>query len=77
MRVRVHDRVKHELTSALSVAGVFEMVCKYDKNNIEKHILKLDDLLEKSFNQVEKIDLPRISLDVNGTLYLLNKYILA
>jgi Ras GTPase-activating-like protein IQGAP2/3 len=57
--------------------GVFEMVMKFDKNNIEKHQLKLDDLLEKSFNHVEKIDLPKISLDVNGTLYLLNKYILA
>ncbi len=31
------------------------MVCKYDKNNIEKHQLKLDDLLEKSFNGVEKV----------------------
>jgi len=38
--------------------------------------IKLDDLLEKNFNQVERLELPQLVFDVNMTLYLVNKNIL-
>lgn len=65
--------------------GVFELACKIGKKKsgaaallVEKHHLQLDDLLEKNFNQVERIELaPHFSFDVTATLLLLNKYLLA
>ena len=56
--------------------GIFEMVVKLDKTHVEKMTIKLDDLLEKNFNQVERLELPQFVFDVNMTLYLVNKNIL-
>jgi Ras GTPase-activating-like protein IQGAP2/3 len=57
--------------------GIFEVVAKYDKQNVQKMSIKLDDLLEKNFNQIERLELPQLVFDVNMTLYLVNKHILA
>jgi hypothetical protein len=59
-------------------AGVFEVAAKYDKAGaVQKMTIKLDDLLEKNFNHVERLELPQLVFDVNMTLFLVNKHILS
>jgi len=40
---------------------------------VETMELKLDDLLERQFNGVDRLELDQITLDVNFTIILLNE----
>jgi len=59
--------------------GIFEMVIHHkDKNQApEKIEIQLDELLEKHHNRVDRLEKPLVTLDVDMTLYLVNKHILA
>jgi len=75
--LNAEQRKKAKFAFSAPEPGIFEVVVKRDKLNVEKMTIKLDDLLEKNFNQVERLELPQLSFDVNMTLYLVNKNILA
>jgi hypothetical protein len=38
--------------------------------------LELDDLLERHYNGVEYLELEQVTLDVNMTIHLINKFFL-
>src|SRR6185437_16969718 len=70
------QRKKAKFAFSAPEPGLFEVVAKLDKTNVEKMTIKLDDLLEKNFNQIERLELPQVTFDVNMTLYLVNKNLL-
>jgi len=43
---------------------------------VEKMTLELDDLLEKNYNNITRLDLENVTLDVNMTIHLINKFFL-
>jgi len=53
--------------------GVFDVVAKIGGVSVEKMVLDLDDLLEKHYNNVTKLELDQVTLDVNMTIHLINK----
>merc|ERR1712137_327040 len=57
--------------------GVFEVVAKIGGVSVEKMVLDLDDLLEKHYNNITKLELDQVTLDVNMTIHLINKAFLA
>jgi len=59
--------------------GVFEVVVQpKDKGTPpEKIEILLDELLEKHHNRTERLEKPLVTFDVDMTLYLVNKHILA
>jgi len=71
----LEQKKKAKFSFSAPEPGIFEMVCKYDKQSIERYQIKLDELLEKNFNQIERLELPNLSLNDNELLYLLNKKI--
>lgn len=38
--------------------------------------LELDDLLERNYNNITRLELDQVTLDVNMTIHLLNKFFL-
>ena len=56
--------------------GVFDVTAKIAGINVEKMKIELDDLLEKNHNGVELMVLPQVTLDVNMTIHLINKFFL-
>jgi len=57
--------------------GVFDVVAKIGGVSVEKMVLDLDDLLEKHYNNVTKLELDQVTLDVNMTIHLINKAFLS
>lgn len=56
--------------------GVFDIVAKIAGISVEKMRLELDDLLERHYNGVEFLELEQVTLDVNMTIHLINKFFL-
>ena len=55
---------------------MFEVVAKIAGMSVEKMILNLDDLLEKHYNNIHRLELEQVTLDVNMTIHLINKFFL-
>jgi len=56
--------------------GIFDIVAKIAGISVEKMTLELDDLLERHYNGVEHLELEQVTLDVNMTIHLINKFFL-
>jgi len=56
--------------------GVFDIVAKVAGVQVEKMTLELDDLLERNYNNITRLELDQVTLDVNMTIHLLNKFFL-
>jgi len=56
--------------------GVFDIVAKVKGIAVEKMTLELDDLLERNYNNISRLDLDQVTLDVNMTIHLINKFFL-
>jgi len=56
--------------------GVFDIICKIKGIQVEKMTLELDDLLERNYNNITRLDLEKVTLDVNMTIHLINKFFL-
>jgi len=56
--------------------GVFDIVAKIKGVQVEKMTLELDDLLERNYNNITRLDLDQVTLDVNMTIHLINKFFL-
>lgn len=54
--------------------GSFEITAKIAGIKIDMMRLELDDLLEQHYNNVAHLDLDQVTLDVNLTIHLLNKF---
>jgi Ras GTPase-activating-like protein IQGAP2/3 len=54
--------------------GVFDIVAKIAGVTVEKMTLELDDLLEKNYNNITRVELDQVTLDVNMTIHLINKF---
>jgi len=59
-----------------SEPGVFEVEAKIAGISVEKMALQLDDLLERHYNNITRLELDQVTLDVNMTIFLLNKLFL-
>jgi len=56
--------------------GVFDIVAKIAGLPVEKMTLELDDLLERNYNNISRLELDQVTLDVNFTIHLINKFFL-
>jgi len=56
--------------------GIFDVVAKVAGISVEKMQLDLDDLLDKHHNNVNTLELDQVTLDVNMTIHLINKFFL-
>lgn len=56
--------------------GVFDIVAKLKGVEAERMTLELDDLLERNYNNITRLELEQVTLDVNMTIYLINKFFL-
>jgi len=56
--------------------GVFDIVAKIAGLPVEKMTLELDDLLERNYNNMARLELDQVTLDVNFTIHLINKFFL-
>jgi len=56
--------------------GVFDIVAKIAGISVEKMQLEFDDLLERHYNNVTRMELDQVTLDVNMTIHLINKFFL-
>eukprot|EP01099_Mayorella_cantabrigiensis_P006851 TRINITY_DN585_c0_g1_i1.p1 TRINITY_DN585_c0_g1~~TRINITY_DN585_c0_g1_i1.p1 ORF type:complete len:871 (+),score=226.12 TRINITY_DN585_c0_g1_i1:44-2656(+) len=52
--------------------GVFDIEAKIAGISVEKMKIELDDLLEKHYSHIERLELDQVVLDVNMTLHLIN-----
>jgi len=70
------SRKRTQFIITSQTVGVFDITAKIAGINVEKMQLELDDLLERHYNGVECLDLEQVTLDINMTIHLLNKYFL-
>jgi len=56
--------------------GVFDIVAKIKSAEVERMTLELDDLLERNYNNITRLELDQVTLDVNMTIHLINKFFL-
>jgi len=56
--------------------GKFDIVAKIGGVPVEKMTLELDDLLEKNYNNIVRLELEQVTLDFNMTIHLINKFFL-
>jgi len=56
--------------------GVFDIVAKLSGVPVEKMTLELDDLLERNYNNITRLELEQVVLDVNMMIHLINKFFL-
>eukprot|EP01088_Endostelium_zonatum_P021601 TRINITY_DN864_c0_g1_i4.p1 TRINITY_DN864_c0_g1~~TRINITY_DN864_c0_g1_i4.p1 ORF type:complete len:335 (-),score=106.14 TRINITY_DN864_c0_g1_i4:37-1041(-) len=70
------SRKKTQFMISSEEAGVFDVTAKIAGISVEKMKIELDDLLEKHHNGVECLELPQVTLDVNMTIHLINKFFL-
>jgi Ras GTPase-activating-like protein IQGAP2/3 len=68
-------KTKFEI-SYTPASGTFDIVAKIASISVEKMQLSLDDLLEKHANNNTKLELDQVTLDINMTLHLLDKWFL-
>jgi Ras GTPase-activating-like protein IQGAP2/3 len=67
------SRGKTVFTISCTNPGTYEVKAKIAGIKVETMELKLDDLLERQFNHVDRLELDQITLDVNMTINLLNE----
>jgi len=70
------SRKKTQFLISSEEVGVFDIVAKIAGVSVEKMTLELDDLLERHYNGVEFLELEQVTLDVNMTIHLINKFFL-
>lgn len=70
------SRKKTQFSISSEEVGVFDIVAKIAGISVEKMTLELDDLLERHYNGVEYLELDQVTLDVNMTIHLINKFFL-
>jgi len=73
--VPVMSRKKTTFSISSEEVGVFDITAKIAGINVEKMTLELDDLLERHYNGVEYLALDQVTLDVNMTIHLINKFL--
>lgn len=56
--------------------GVFDIVAKIAGATVQTMQIEMDDLLEKNYNNINRYELNQVTLDVNMTIYLINKFFL-
>lgn len=56
--------------------GVFDITAFILGKEVEKMTLELDDLLERNSNNITRLELDQVTLDVNMTIHLINKFFL-
>eukprot|EP01120_Amphizonella_sp_Union-15-10_P005921 TRINITY_DN1822_c0_g2_i1.p1 TRINITY_DN1822_c0_g2~~TRINITY_DN1822_c0_g2_i1.p1 ORF type:complete len:268 (-),score=52.02 TRINITY_DN1822_c0_g2_i1:66-800(-) len=61
---------------SMSSNGVFDVEAKIAGLSVGKMSLELDDLLERKENAITKLELDQVTLDVNMTIFLINKLFL-
>ncbi|KAL6050431.1 putative Ras GTPase activating protein, partial [Balamuthia mandrillaris] len=70
------SRKKTQFIISSEEVGMFDIVAKIAGISVEKMTLELDDLLERHYNGVEYLELEQVTLDVNMTIFLINKFFL-
>jgi len=70
------SRKKTNFYISSEAVGVFDIVAKIGGVPVEKMTLELDDLLEKNYNNITRLELDQVILDVNMTIHLINKFFL-
>jgi len=70
------SRKKTQFSISSEEVGVFDITAKIAGISVEKMTLELDDLLERHYNGVEYLELEQVTLDVNMTIHLINKFFL-
>jgi Ras GTPase-activating-like protein IQGAP2/3 len=68
------SRKKTTFEISSETVGVFDIVAKIASVPVEKMTLELDDLLERNYNNINSLELDQVTLDVNMTIHLLNKF---
>jgi len=66
-------RKKATFLISSEMVGVFEIEARIGGIKMETMTLELDDLLERNYNNITRLDLDQVTLDVNLTIHLLNK----
>ena len=64
------------ISSDPAVPGVFEVTAKIAGIDVEKMEIDFDDLLEKHYNNIHQVELDQVTMDVNMTIHLINKFFL-
>jgi Ras GTPase-activating-like protein IQGAP2/3 len=67
------SRGKTQFLISSEGAGLFDIVAKIAGIKVEKMQLHLDDLLERHYNNINRLELDQVTLDVNMTIHLVNK----
>jgi len=67
------SRGKTVFNISSTIPGSYEVKAKIAGIRAESMELRIDDLLEKQFNGVDRLELDQITLDVNMTIRLLNE----
>eukprot|EP00005_Dracoamoeba_jomungandri_P001282 CAMPEP_0174252074 /NCGR_PEP_ID=MMETSP0439-20130205/1701_1 /TAXON_ID=0 /ORGANISM="Stereomyxa ramosa, Strain Chinc5" /LENGTH=892 /DNA_ID=CAMNT_0015332565 /DNA_START=22 /DNA_END=2700 /DNA_ORIENTATION=- len=70
------SRKKTQFLISSDNVGVFDIVARIAGISVEKMQLELDDLLERHYNGIEYLELDQVTLDVNMTIHLINKFFL-
>jgi len=70
------SRKKTNFYISSEAVGVFDIVAKIGGVPVEKMTLELDDLLERNYNNITRLELDQVTLDVNMTIHLINKFFL-
>jgi Ras GTPase-activating-like protein IQGAP2/3 len=70
------SRKKTNFFISSEAVGVFDIVAKIGGVPVEKMTLELDDLLERNYNNIARLELDQVTLDVNMTIHLINKFFL-
>eukprot|EP01088_Endostelium_zonatum_P021602 TRINITY_DN864_c0_g2_i1.p1 TRINITY_DN864_c0_g2~~TRINITY_DN864_c0_g2_i1.p1 ORF type:complete len:929 (-),score=306.49 TRINITY_DN864_c0_g2_i1:44-2830(-) len=70
------SRKKTQFLISSEEAGVFDVTAKIAGISVQKMKIELDDLLEKQYSGAEDLALEQVTLDVNMTIFLINKFFL-
>jgi Ras GTPase-activating-like protein IQGAP2/3 len=70
------SRRKTDFRISSEAVGVFDIVATIAGAPVEKMTLELDDLLERNYNNITRLELDHVTLDVNMTIHLINKFFL-
>lgn len=70
-----HKRTTFVISS--DQAGVFDVVAKIGGLKVAEANLVLDDMLEMHYNNINRLELDNVTLDVNMTIHLINKNFLS
>lgn len=73
---KISRKKTHFLISS-ETPGVFKVVAKIAGMSVDTMELDLDDLLERHYNNIHRLELDQVTLDVNMTIHLINKVFLS